>query len=336
MNKRNTNLDLLRVTAAVAVIWLHVSAEVVGTNPDIHSLKWWTGNVADAFSRWCVPVFVMISGALLFSSSSNYTPIEFYKKRASRLFIPIVFWTLVYIFFRAYTDSTFNITIAIKSIVNGMPYYHLWYVYMVIGLYFAAPFLRPVVTGVDSGSVRLLIIGCFVIAAIEATLGGSASATFLPRFLPYIGYFLAGYHLLNHRSNLTGGLLAFIVFVCGIIVATATGALFTVIGPSSWEIMYTYLNPIVIIMSLSVFLLFTKNTTVNLLPTGITQRIAPITLGVYLIHPLWLWFLAKFGISGFLIHPVIGIPITTCLAFTLSAISAALLASVPVLNWTVR
>ena len=70
--------------------------------------------------------------------------------------------------------------------------------------------------------------------------------------------------------------------------------------------------------------------------TGLWQRIAPVTLGVYAIHPLWMWVLGELGINGFWVHPAVGIPLTATLAFILSVLSAALLARIPLLKRTVR
>jgi surface polysaccharide O-acyltransferase-like enzyme len=79
--QRNTNLDALRVVASFAVICLHVSASVVISKPDVHGIAWWTGNTVNAFSRWCIPVFVMISGALFFSNRTHLPLLEFLKKK---------------------------------------------------------------------------------------------------------------------------------------------------------------------------------------------------------------------------------------------------------------
>ena len=58
------------------------------------------------------------------------------------------------------------------------------------------------VSGSQLGGPRLLIIGSFTISAIEYVFGGGRSVTFLPRFLPFIGYFLAGHYLLVHPNEL--------------------------------------------------------------------------------------------------------------------------------------
>ena len=332
MNQRNLNFDFLRVIAAFAVVCIHVSANVVISTPDIHSVAWWAGNIAAAFFRWCVPVFVMISGALLLSSAKNYSPIEFYKKRASRLLPAIIFWSFVYIIFREYTENEFDLSNAVNSIIKGTPYYHLWYIYMLVGLYLITPFVRQIISVINADSLRMLIVICFAVAII-ASLSGDKSLTFLPSFLPFIGYFLVGYYLYNHHSNLNVFLLILVFFVCVALISVGTNVLFPLIGEKAWSVMHDYLNPLVVIMSLCVFAFFTKKSME--LSSDLIEHIAPITLGIYLVHPLWLSVLDKFGVTGILIHPLIGIPVTTLLTFLLSVLSSALLARVFILRKTV-
>lgn len=337
--QRNTSLDALRVIATFAVVWLHVSAYVVVSKPDVNSMVWWTGNIANSFSNWSVPVFVMVSGALFLSSPSRLTLTEIYKKKASRLLPPIIFWTIVYVIFQSYTSGEFNLNLILKNTIAGKPYYHLWYLYMIIGMYLFAPFMQRLVVIIDASSLRILIVCCFGAAAIESLLGGFLGthtwSTFLTRFIPFTGYFLAGYYLLNYSRNLSNLLLLLTFFASGLIIAAGTGSLLPFFGRQSWKIMYTNLNPIVIIMSLCVFLLFVKQKLTLLIPHGLVERIANVSLGIYVVHPLWFWFLAKFKITPFTIHPLIGIPMTTLFAFTLSALSVSLMALFPPLKKTV-
>lgn len=223
----------------------------------------------------------------------------------------------------------------VKNIIAGKPYYHLWYLYMIAGMYLFAPFMKSLISCINTSSFRILILCCFAVATIESLLGGFTSSTFLTRFIPFIGYFLAGFYLLNYSHDLSNRLLFAIYFVSGLLIAAVTGMLLPVIGQQSWKIMYTYLNPIVIIMSLCVFLLFMKQKRTLLMSHDFVERIAKISLGIYVIHPLWFWFLTKLKITPFTIHPLVGIPITTLLAFILSVFSAYLMAQVPFLKKTV-
>ena len=59
--KRVTYLDLLRVIAIFSMMMLHVCAAQFD-KIEIASFSWQVLNVYDGIVRFCVPVFVMISG----------------------------------------------------------------------------------------------------------------------------------------------------------------------------------------------------------------------------------------------------------------------------------
>lgn len=89
-------LDNSRIIAIWAVIFLHVAGFFVVSEP-IGSTYWWIGSAYDAITRWCVPVFVMISGALLLDSSKQEALGVFYRKRMVRILWPLVFWSVFYL-----------------------------------------------------------------------------------------------------------------------------------------------------------------------------------------------------------------------------------------------
>lgn len=69
----------MSVAAAFAVVLIHVSAgAVVKTD----SSTWFASQVFGCLGRWAVPVFVMISGALLLSNPKHEPILQFYSKRS--------------------------------------------------------------------------------------------------------------------------------------------------------------------------------------------------------------------------------------------------------------
>lgn len=90
-------IDNSRILAIFAVIVVHVGAKVVGENT-IGSEYWWYGNIFESLARWCVPVFVMISGALLLDPNKKEDLLTFYRKRLHRIFIPFLFWSVIYLY----------------------------------------------------------------------------------------------------------------------------------------------------------------------------------------------------------------------------------------------
>jgi len=330
MNNRNPNIDTMRVIAAYAVVWLHVSVWVVYGDPSVESSGWWAGNLIDSFTRWSVPLFVMISGALLLSAPPSPSPLDFWLKRLKRLLPAVVFWTLVYFLFRYFLEPPFGWKDALKSLLKGNAYYHTWYLYMLLGLTFITPYLQRLVAMISRRSLLYLILGSFLIAAGEFAYGGRI-ITFLPSFLPFLGYFLVGYYIINSAYTPKKRIFIPLIFLCGLLIALATAALLPLRDIQAYDVTYSYHNLAVVVMSLSIFLLSIKAPPL----TGLWQRIAPITLGVYAIHPLWMWALGRLGMDGFWVHPAIGIPVTATLTFILSVLSAALLARIPWLKRTV-
>ena len=65
VDSRSARFDVLRVGACLAVILLHLSATIVMDRDFLGGIHWHISNAIDAATRWCVPVFVMLSGALL-------------------------------------------------------------------------------------------------------------------------------------------------------------------------------------------------------------------------------------------------------------------------------
>ena len=100
---RHASLELLRTAAALAVVGVHAAAMVLVALPDGQGSAWWAANLWDSFCHWCVPVFVMISGAVLLSGPADQPAGEFYRRRALRLWQPALFWTLLYLALAAAT-----------------------------------------------------------------------------------------------------------------------------------------------------------------------------------------------------------------------------------------
>ncbi|MGE5385070.1 MAG: acyltransferase [Betaproteobacteria bacterium] len=337
--QRDFQLDFLRIAAVFAVVWLHVAAGPA-QNPDWQSAEWWTGNVADALSRWCVPVFVMISGALLLAPGADADPIRFYRRRAARLLVPLVFWTAFYLALRFYIDPRFTAEAAVSSVIAGTPYYHLWFLYMIVGLYAVTPFLRQIVAASPPWLLALFVAGCFVLSASESLrlhlAGGEAAWIFLPSFLPYIGYFVCGYAL--HARHLKGPrlLLLAVAVAAAAAIALTTSALRPAIGARAWGLMHGYQGPLTILMALAVFLLGSNLRLESPLLRALIARLAPLTFGIFLVHLAWFHFLVRTRLGALMKEPLIGIPVLTAAVFGVSAVTVALMAAVPYLRATVR
>jgi surface polysaccharide O-acyltransferase-like enzyme len=95
-------VDLIRTVAIILVILLHASIE---PNPNVNFMSpegvqlWWTSNIYDSISRGAVPLFIMLTGALLLQPNKADEPLRvFFKKRWNRIGIPVLFWGAIFFF----------------------------------------------------------------------------------------------------------------------------------------------------------------------------------------------------------------------------------------------
>lgn len=341
-DKRSIQLDILRIAAAFTVIWLHTSAAVVlKPNPGYGDFVWWIGNIADSASRWTVPFFVMISGALLLGNTDTKTgAMDFYTRRTAKLFIPIVFWSCIYMLYRVYHDNA-KLVWVLKDFAKGAPFYHLWFLFMLLGLYAVTPLLRVIVANISHNALIVTVSAIFLTTFIEETTAfisnKHAAHTFLLLWLPYTAYFLAGFILKNlqYRMRTTSVILTSL-FLFGLVAAQTAFIRFSFSREDVYDFTYSSFNPIIVCVSLILFAYFSN------LPLSVSeqarlriQSVSGLTLGIYIVHPLWLEYLRNAGLDGFIFTPLIGIPLTASAVFILSLGTTYLLRFTPALRRTV-
>jgi len=336
-------LNALRVIATLAVVFLHTSGYVLKGVEDTTSFYWWVGNFASASVRWCIPIFVMISGALLLDNSKKEDIAVFYKKRLNRILIPLVFWSLFYLVLRmAYKGLT--IEQIIMSILTGMPYGHLWYIYMILGLYLFTPFIRLSITALSKKEYNYIIILILLLASSYVFVNRFLflnKATIFTMFIPYIGYYLCGYQIrLKYFLNRISIKSLFIIIVISyLFIVFSTGLLVNIYGVHLEKsmIFYDYFSPFVIVMSIGLFLLFYKiynNDNLNLEFTeNFINKIAPATLGIYLLHPIILLFFQMIlRVTPADFNPLLSIPVFSVVVFIICFLIIALIQKIPYLK----
>lgn len=135
-------LDILRVVAILAVVPAHI-AVVHFANTDVFSTTWDISNIWNCLCRWSVPVFVMISGALFLDPTREISFHKLYSQNICRIGRVLIFWSIAYALLDFITGPfQGNKRILITHIITG--HFHLWFLYMLLGLYCIVPLLRPI------------------------------------------------------------------------------------------------------------------------------------------------------------------------------------------------
>lgn len=336
--KRNTYLDVLRVVAVFAVMVIHLAAtgyQEAAAGSD----EWIICLVFNSITRFAVPVFVMISGAMYLDPDREVTATHLLKK-AGRLMAVFFFWSFAYALAESLKTHTlfsagYFLSVAQKTVTG---HYHMWYVYMIAALYLATPFLRPIAA--DRKLLRLFLAAAFLlnhgirlfllVPGLEHVTNSVIGSADMGIFSGFTGYYCLGYYL---YSSAISNKQARTVFV--ISAALLAAAIFAGILLESPGAVFSEKMPHMFLYSAGVFLLV-KSAAEGLEKSQRAKRIigklAPCTFGMYLVHPVFNFALRKAGLYALTIDPLLCVPLCSVLVWAASFAAVLLLRKLPVLK----
>lgn len=337
MARRYDYMDWLRVLSIFVVVGIHVVSKIINST-STDDWIWHFANIVDSGLRWCVPMFFMLSGALLLTRGKEESVGEFLKKRLSKVVIPLIFWSFIYTLYNIYElgESYTAYEILVQFLTDDI-YYHLWFLYIITGLYIMAPFLKLLVLHMDKKTFQAFLLFWIVF---------SSFLPFLPKFLdfeiaidaglfqPYIGYFLLGAYLVLYpvpKKYLTplGILTAISYFV------TLWSTYYLNMGMPIGEFddfFYEHYRPNALPITLFIFIAF-QHMEKKIKPNALITRISTATFGIYVIHPLVQIYLNKFfGLNETTFNPIISVPLVWVLIFAISFVIILAMQKLPVVN----
>ena len=332
--ERVVYLDILRIIAILGVMMIHISGHH-WSRVDINSHAWSIFNFYDGISRWAVPVFVMISGSLFLSR--HHSVRQIWSRNIPRLVTAFLFWSALYA--AVGYDPDRGLKGFILDLITG--HYHMWFIYMIAGLYMVVPFLEKIAGDRKLTSYFLLLGSVFtfiipsVIQLISVFAPGPAGHlnTVLAQLgvtlaVGYSVYYMLGYRL--SRIRISSGFLT-LTAVAGIIGFISTVCLTSWISHRSGaasEIFFGYLSLNVALESICVFTAVRAAFAHLALNERIKHIIGLLSndcFGAFLVHPLILRILRKsFHLTGLTFSPVVSVLlillITAVTSFAISAV----------------
>lgn len=356
-NGRIVFLDYLRVVACFMVIMVHsiepfyLNSE--GTYIATHSDAMWV-TFLDSALRCAVPLFVMTSSYLLMPITTS-TP-TFYRRRIQRVVIPFILWSLLYAVVPMWgsggsIDIAGNLSLLA---VNFMPHSgHLWFIYMLIGLYLFMPIISPWLEQVSKQGERAFIALWLISTALPlfrelalivrgtAEVWGEASWNefgMLYYFSGFIGYVVVAHYIRKYINWNTTKTLAIAVpmFAVGYLLVSlpfyyqlpeqypVSGTIDLAVA---WERSWCFATTGVALTAIAIFLIFKLISKAHR-GYGIIKRLSGLSYGIYLVH-IFVLVTAYSTISPLMLSTPVTILLTAVSTFTVSALIALLLKLLP-------
>ena len=325
-NQKNQHivwLDVVRFIPMFTVVCCHCTDPFnfyPGTAPNIGEIKLW-GAIYGSVLRPCVPLFVMITGALLLPVRGDAS--TFYKKRIPRVFYPFLIWSVLYNLFPWITGL---LGLNPQIILDFFPYageevmrqsfsvsleyilmipfnfsilaVHMWYIYLLIGLYLYLPVFSAWVEKASERAKLMFLLAWGVTLLlpyyyqfVSNYLWGTCSWNsfgMLYAFAGFNGYLLLGHYLKNLewslKKTLTIGIPMFAVGYAVTFLGFRHITALPEYTDEMLELFFTYCSLNVVMMTIPVFMLAKK---VKVNSERMKKALANLTVcgfGIYMIH----------------------------------------------------
>lgn len=311
-SNREYTFDYLRSMSMIMVILIHV-ANIYSRDFDIISnTSFLFSLIYNTISRISVPLFFMISGALLLDRKFDK---DKYLKRIYKYLLLIVAWDIIYLlweyFFLGITyDNLFLLLIK--------PYRaHLWFLYTIFIIYLLQPFIKLFLDKL-SRNFKIFFFILWLILSTLSMYNSLISGGFT--IFSDIGYFVIGKYLYDFlkKQDLTKyNFIIIIMFIFSVAASIFLNYKASLQFNMFYNMFFAYRTPYIILSSFLIFILF-----YNLFhlkkPSKIILLLSDLSLGIYLIHGIFLDITSQmFNYDN--INALFGIPLFSFLILLCSA-----------------
>lgn len=340
--------DVLRVAALVGIILVHVSAykmeDLSASDRQLRAMYAW-----DSVTGWAMPLFVMISGVFFLDPSRKVSYRRIWKHNIPRMVIVFLGWSLFYAVYTVLlSPQKDDITTFLTEFIKG--HYHMWFLYMMVGLYVIVPVMRKISEDRKILKLFLAVISVtgFLLPGLRKGIsflegrGGTdhVGANIVHQLLDSLDllyeydefgymlfYFAAGFFLstivVEGRKRVlpaSGLVLAAVINVSGVVTNWVVPGFLNATG---WTAPFAACCVFLLARSLEGSALFQKS----------SKRFAGLgkaTFGAYLVHAAVIEALASpIGLTSMTFYAPVSIPVIVAIVFTTSMVVSAVMARIP-------
>ncbi len=313
MKQRKTNIELLRVFAALSVILLHYNNMNLGKGFSFvqeGSINQFIMTLLETICICAVNIYVLISGYFMRDSKKRN-----FIKPLQLIAQLIIFETAFFIVKEVITDGTISLRCYLDYLT---PSY--WFIFVYIALYFISPYINHLWNNLKEKEKKGLLIISLIVFSIYpiiidiiqnyvGTLSGASTISITGSLAGYsivnfVFIYLIGCYIKDREENIikisTKKIIIFLILDIIILMVwtylehTLTGNIIN--ATTAWN----YENPLVILEAILFFLLFKR---IKIKDNKIINKLALAAFPSYLIH---LNLLSYFHIEDYVIrNPII-------------------------------
>lgn len=201
----------------------------------------WGGGYSDeadfitGLARYAVPCFLMISGKFLLVKEENSDAGWFYNKEYRKLFPPMLVYSIIGVLFttgKAVMNGG-SLFSPFKNWLFGRPYYHLWYLYTLAGVYILVPGIIRIKQSLSKKAYIILGILWFCASCVSAPFCSFRLAWGVHTVACFSSWFVIG-DIIGNRKKKISKFSTVLLLLVSIVCSVLTGL---------WEVCQNYVQP---------------------------------------------------------------------------------------------
>ena len=307
MKEKNQNIEMLRAVACVMVIVIHITNYFNRAFGNISQGEYVVAVICNALARVSVPCFFMITGALLLQRQDT---IRQSLKRALRVLIVLVAWSVIYYFFNVYYMNT---PVQLTKVLTEPVEAHLWYLYELIPIYIILPFLQWVCRNMKPWMENMVLygwMGITIVSTIWTALGrGSGVYAEVQVAFNQIFYLFVGYIILKYKEKILGKTkLWFGLYVAFCIGNAMLTCYFSYMTGEHEGRFFQYRSALLMFAAMCLFVCMLKNE--HVWKAKYLSVFCECSFGIYVMHILFLDIFKKY-VKAYQVSAYWAVPVLT-------------------------
>lgn len=337
-------IENLRVIAMVAVVITHIGSTAATDFPDSYKMTW--GGVFYSsivnIMHFAVPIFFMISGALLLNPAKDIPLNKLIKKYIVK-YVGVLFvfgWGYAFIE-EIFVNRVVSLSVFLNSWYNmlqGKSWAHMWYMYELVGIMLCVPILRLIARFFEDSERTYIIIVAILFLCILPLISNLSGMKFGVSFAMgnvYWFYMLLGWWIECEQIKIPLRIAKCSIPICMILLILTA---YIKVMHSLDLGFAAYSSPIILFYAVSIFsFMKEKNRNVQIISkqriSKTVEKLSFVSFGVYLTHMFWINLLFKlFKINPYNPNVFVGIIFIGSLVLILSIITTLILHKIPIIR----
>lgn len=340
MKKKASYIEFLRVLATFIVVIDHVAVVALSQFPEQatvgKSIIYYS--LRHAFHA-AVPIFVMITGYLLLNPKKEISTENIVKKYVFKILVVLFFFGTFYswieLIFDSHKVSILQLPKAVYNVFIGKTWDHMWYLYMLVGLYFIIPFLKKFINNATKKDLNYFLIVNIIFLCIFPMINYLFNINIgftIPIATLYPFYLVLGYYLGNDLITIKNKYL-YLIGGIDILVFISASVLDMKYGLTRFRKLGEFNS--IFVLSFGVFLFLIVKQAKNFCDRHykiVIKLISRCSFGIYIIHMFFINILYKVLKLNPLTHNSLILIPFAILIFILSFIATFILTKIPIIK----